>query len=261
MRGVGRGRSQDLLPSLRPTPPAPSPAGHTAPHRPKSSNRPAGRPPGICRARSCSSPHPQGVPLPRPDAIVFRALFDPATSTGRQLAGIDPLNPPPRSVRREATAVRGHHARSHISAPRRRPPRLERRRDRRDPRPAPARPRRRGQRGASRAPRSLRRAEGQSAVDQDRRLPGGLRLLPAIGAPSRGQARPRRPHGKPTRSWPWPRARNKPGPTASAWARPGAACATAASSMPCSAWSRACAHWAWRPASRSACSLSRRPRG
>ena len=105
--------------------------------------------------------------------------------------------------------------------------------------------------------RSGRGADLDAAVDQDRRLPGGLRLLPAGGAlrhrrqgreadgarrrAGRGRARPRRA-----------------APAASAWAPPGARRRTATSRMS-APWSRASRRWGSRPARRSACSRRRRP--
>ncbi len=93
--------------------------------------------------------------------------------------------------------------------------------------------------GASPAPRPRPGPDVHPAVDQDRRLSGGLRLLPAE-RPSRDRARaPEAPRPAP----PCSRRRARRAPTAraaSAWGRPGARSRTGRSSIACWRW---CAAW------------------
>ena len=67
-----------------------------------------------------------------------------------------------------------------------------------------------------------------AAVDQDRRLPRGLRLLPAK-RPLRDRRRGREADGPRRRAGGGARAPKRPAPAASAWARPGASPRTAIS--------------------------------
>ena len=86
--------------------------------------------------------------------------------------------------------------------------------------------------------RSMRGADFHAAVDQDRRLSGGLRLLPAERAlrdrRERRKADATRRRGRARRAPPRARAR-----AASAWARPGASRRIAISTRSAT-WSRAC---------------------
>ena len=109
---------------------------------------------------------------------------------------------------------------------------------------------------ASAALRAQHRADEHAAVDQDRRLPRGLRLLPAERA-LRHRAVARGADGSRGRARQRAEARRRPAPRASAWARPTARPrrAISRSSAP---WSARCARWAWRPAPPWACSSPRR---
>ena len=91
-----------------------------------------------------------------------------------------------------------------------------------------------------------------AAVGEDRRLPGGLRLLPAVVA-LRHRPGPRADDAAAPRCWPPRRAPRTRAPRASAWAPPGARSRTARRSTRCWRWCAACAAWAWRRAARWAC--------
>ena len=108
------------------------------------------------------------------------------------------------------------------------------------------------------APRAQHGADEHAPVDQDRRLPGGLCLLPAERALRHRAWRPR-PCCRWPRCAPPPNAPRPPAPRASAWARPTAP-RRRASLRSSRRWSPRCARWVLRPARRSACSSRSRPR-
>ena len=110
---------------------------------------------------------------------------------------------------------------------------------------------------AERPPRAFRSDRGadlDAAVDQDRRLPGGLRLLPAERA-LRHRRQGREADGARRRARRGARGQGRAAPAASAWARPGASRRTAISTRS-APWSRASRRSGSRPARRSACSTA-----
>ena len=103
--------------------------------------------------------------------------------------------------------------------------------------------------GASRASRAQRRAAVDAAVDQDRRLSRGLRLLPAGGALSHGR-RQRGAAGARRRGRRGARGEGARARRASAWAPRGAG-RRSATSRRCSTWCARSRRSASRPAARS----------